>query len=74
MKYCRKCVQADTRPGIYFNEEDICGACLWKEDLEKNIDWDGRQKELMQIVDNAKKKIVPFRRYMRGMCWDQERF
>lgn len=56
MNYCIKCVQPDTRPGIYFNEEDICGACLWKEELEKNIDWEGRQKELMQIVDNAKKK------------------
>jgi len=34
MRYCKKCVQPDTRPGIYFNEEGICGACLWKEDLE----------------------------------------
>lgn len=56
MRYCKKCVQPDTRPAIYFNEEDICGACLWKEDLENNIDWETRQKELIRIVDEAKVK------------------
>lgn len=26
MRHCKKCAQPDTRPKIYFNEEDICGA------------------------------------------------
>jgi len=54
MKYCKKCVQPDTRPGIYFNEEGICGACLFQEELE-NIDWDRRGEELKQIANWAKK-------------------
>lgn len=27
MKYCKKCVMPDTRPGITFNDEGICSAC-----------------------------------------------
>jgi len=38
MKYCKKCLQPDTRPDIYFNEEHICGACLYEES-KKSIDW-----------------------------------
>lgn len=55
MKYCKKCVQPDTRPGIYFNEESICGACLYEEE-KKKIDWQAREKELKEIAEWAKKK------------------
>lgn len=58
MKYCTRCVQTDTRPGIYFNEEGVCGACLHQEDVEKNIDWSKREKELKKIAEWAKKKAV----------------
>jgi len=54
MKYCRKCVQPDTRPGIYFDENGICGACLYEEE-KKTIDWDARLKELQNIAEWAKK-------------------
>ena len=56
MKICQRCIQPDTRPGIYFNEHGICGACLW-EDEKKTIDWDSREKELFEIADWAKKKL-----------------
>ena len=55
MKYCKKCVQVDTRPGIYFNEDGICGACLYADEV-KSIDWDKRQNELQKIAKEAKKK------------------
>ncbi len=55
MKLCTKCVQPDTRPGIYFNEEGVCGACLYAEDVKKNIDWKSREKELREIAQWAKK-------------------
>lgn len=53
MKYCKKCLQPDTRPGIVFNEEGICGACLWEEE-KKKIDWNKREQELQDIADRAK--------------------
>ena len=27
MKFCKLCIQADTRPNISFNEDGICPAC-----------------------------------------------
>lgn len=54
MKYCKRCVQPDTRPGIYFNKEGVCGACLY-EDEKKKIDWNARFKELQKIAQWGKK-------------------
>ena len=54
MKICKKCIQPDSRPGIYFDENGICGACLWEEE-KKSIDWEVREKELHKIAEWAKK-------------------
>ena len=54
MKVCKKCLQPDTRPGIFFNQDGICGACIW-EDTKKDIDWELREKELKKISEWAKK-------------------
>ena len=27
MRYCKKCVMPDTRPGIVFDEQGVCSAC-----------------------------------------------
>lgn len=45
MKYCKRCVMPDTRPGIKFNEEGICQACIRHEN-KNNIDWEKRFEEL----------------------------
>ena len=55
MKICKKCIQPDNRPGIFFNDEYVCGACLWQEEKEK-IDWKQRKAELFSIAESAKKK------------------
>lgn len=44
MKYCKKCLQPDTRPGIVF-VDGVCNACRFEES-KKNIDWLAREKEL----------------------------
>jgi N-acetyl sugar amidotransferase len=53
MKICKRCVQPDTRPGIFF-KDDICGACVWADE-KKHIDWDARKKELFEVAQWAKK-------------------
>ena len=55
MKICKKCIQPNTRPGILFNDESICGACLWEEE-RKHIDWNARRSQLKEIAENAKRK------------------
>lgn len=49
MKYCKKCLQPDTRPNIKFSEDGICPACNYFESL-KDVDWDEREKKLQEIV------------------------
>lgn len=53
MKYCKKCLQPDTRPGVLFDEEQVCYACRYEESKER-IDWLAREKKLQEIADNAK--------------------
>ena len=49
MKYCKKCVMPDTRPGIKFIE-GICQPCINYAKREQ-VDWDKRWKELKKICD-----------------------
>ena len=55
MKYCKNCLQPDTRPGTRFDKNGICPACNYFESL-KNVDWEERKEELKDIVAFGKAK------------------
>lgn len=57
MKYCKKCVQPDTRPGIEFDGEGICPACRFMEKWPE-IDWEARRNELNKLAEYGKSKNV----------------
>lgn len=48
MKYCVRCLQTDTRPGIRFSD-GVCPACLYHATLA-DVDWDERRRELDEVV------------------------
>jgi N-acetyl sugar amidotransferase len=48
MKYCKKCVMPDTRPGSVFDEEGVCQACRNYERRAK-VDWKARFEELESL-------------------------
>ena len=50
MKYCKKCLMPDTRPGIKFAENGVCNPCLNYEH-QKTTDWDSRMNELRKLCD-----------------------
>ena len=54
MQICKNCIQPDSRPGLYFTNDGICGACLW-ENEKKEINWNERFGELENIAKNIKK-------------------
>ena len=54
MKYCKECLQPDTRPNIIFTEEGICPACHYFHEL-KRVDWQERFDILMDLVDEFPK-------------------
>lgn len=64
MKYCKKCLQPNTRPGIIFDHEQVCYACRYEESKEE-IDWDLRERELKDIAEKAKEE-----RKRRNACYD----
>ncbi len=53
MRYCKRCLQPDTRPGIIFDDEQICFACRYQES-KATIDWEQRHAELQAFADEAK--------------------
>ena len=55
LKICKNCIQPNTRPGIYFDENGICGACLWEKE-KQTIDWASRE--------NTKKSFELIARYV----------
>lgn len=55
LKYCKRCVMPDTKPDLYLDEEGICNACRSYE-RRKEVDWDARKKELLQILDRYRSK------------------
>lgn len=57
MRYCKKCVQPDTRPGIKFDEYGVCPACRFAGDIEK-VDWEVRRKEIEEIADFGRRNNV----------------
>ncbi len=53
MRYCKRCVMPDTKPGVSFDAEGICSACRSVE-RKKLIDWDGRAARLSALCDRVR--------------------
>ncbi len=54
MKYCKKCLQPNTRPNIVF-KNGICPACNYFHEL-KNVDWQERFDILGDLLEKYKSK------------------
>ena len=55
MKYCKRCLQPDTRPNSKFTPEGICPACDYFERLQF-VDWQERHDILQDLLEEYKKK------------------
>ena len=54
MKYCRTCLQPDTRPNTKFNKNGICPACDYYSHF-KNVDWQERSEILQELMKDFPK-------------------
>ena len=52
--WCTNCLNMSTRPRITFNEKGLCNACQWMQE-KKNLNWDLRQKTLLNLLEGIKK-------------------
>ena len=55
MKYCKKCVMPDTKPGVTLNNEGFCNACR-TQIYKRNVDWEERQRWLEEVCAEAKSR------------------
>ena len=51
VRFCRTCVVSNQRPRIVFDEEGICSACRFAHEKYHVIDWEGRERQLEQLLD-----------------------
>jgi N-acetyl sugar amidotransferase len=55
IKFCRKCTISNQRPRITFDENGVCSACNFAEYKRSQIDWDARERELIELCDRHRK-------------------
>lgn len=53
MRYCKRCILPNTKPGLVFDEEGICSACRSVERKHK-IDWAERGERLASLCDQIR--------------------
>ena len=54
MKFCSNCVMPNTKPDLNFDENGVCDACNSQKNKNKDIDWEAREKEFLEIVKKYK--------------------
>lgn len=50
MKYCKRCLQPDTRPNTAFSARGVCPACEYFDELQ-NVDWQERFELLQDLIE-----------------------
>lgn len=55
VKFCVKCTISNQRPRIMFDERGVCYACNYAEYKKKKVDWNEREKELVELCKKYKK-------------------
>jgi len=71
VKFCKRCVFSNQKPsstpeflyslnkektGLRIDEEGICDACRYAEIKNRNINWEEREKELLQLLDKYRRR------------------
>jgi len=56
MKYCKKCLMPDTRPGITFYDDGVCAPCHNYE-KQKTTDWESGKEELEILCNKYRGKF-----------------
>ena len=54
--YCKKCVMSNQRPMVHFNDDGVCGQCLYGQYKRTTVDWDKREKELEELCSKYRKE------------------
>lgn len=56
VKFCKKCVVSNQRPRITFDQNGVCSACHYAYLKHNVIDWNKREKMLLELLDKHRSK------------------
>ncbi len=57
MRICTRCVNPESRPNIFFDEEGVCPVCRFEEAKRSgDVDWAARHAELAEIIAWGKER------------------
>lgn len=60
MKYCKTCLQPDTRPNSHFGADGVCPACNYYFNVSQHADWQARFDDLQEELTKFKRKPGQF--------------
>ncbi len=60
VKFCVKCTVSNQRPRITFDEHGVCSACNYAVYKREKIDWNQREKELIELCNKHRKNNGEF--------------
>jgi N-acetyl sugar amidotransferase len=65
LKRCTKCLLPETHESITFDEMGVCSICRQVEYKEGQIDWEGRKRDLTELIESHRGQndydcLVPF--------------
>jgi N-acetyl sugar amidotransferase len=55
VKFCKKCTVSNQRPRITFDNNGVCSACNFALYKRHNVDWEEREKELIELCKQHRK-------------------
>ena len=70
VRFCKKCVMSNQRPissveskhtkkhkhtGLGFDEEGVCDACRYADIKDREVNWEEREKELLQLLEKHRR-------------------
>ena len=55
MKYCKKCLYPDIKPGLIFDEEGVCDPCR-NHERKNEINWDAKREQFLELIGKFKSK------------------
>ncbi|MCC7410161.1 MAG: N-acetyl sugar amidotransferase [Gammaproteobacteria bacterium] len=54
MRYCRRCILPDTRPGVAIGADGVCHGCHSVARKQRSVDWAERAAEFTRVVEHAR--------------------
>ena len=56
VKFCKLCVTSNQRPRIEWSDDGVCNACRYAYKKYNEIDWNERNRKLVDLLDRYRTK------------------